>query len=1118
MISEDADGHKVRWIAEVERRVGGHSFADAVWAERSPLRRLLESVHRLHYVDKHFSRVQPPLPYLPALPLDDRWVDLRLSDGIENSPFARNRGLAELAPRVSVPRFLTISESVIVVGEPGAGKSTMMKWAARYLIAEPRSKSILPLFVSLRSYARWRARHAEGSILGFLAQQHRIDEDDFANFMADIEIASYSPNSTTSGLRGICKVLLDGWDEVPLDMRPLVRDDIHAIQHLLPVVVTSRPSGFVSSLAIETRYEITPMSYESMRLLVREWLDQEGKPELEVPLCLHLDRHISLRELARNPFVLTLLCAIVARDWPGPIPRSKGQIYSRLLEIARERCNHEFRTEGLAWTPKDISEAHAAALETLCDETGQCRYEFEYFLLVGLTRERERTAQLLESSRLITLAYEGADQWSFLHPTVHEFLAAMRLTEAGHGTNLVAFAKRPGWLHVVTFACGLISSRDDHEVWSSLREVASKMDRFGIVVLRLAAVLAEVGCNDGGRSLLGVDIRPELWRCFLRAPESRPYASALVELNPDYALEHLEDIQSSRDGVLLIATLYALLPPGVHGRQELLQAQLKLTTETGVTLLHEVDTPSLPSQLGFYPGQSHNLTLASETMSAPDILSKLSAGLDPILRRSFRIRLANLGGALAEEALTEAMDHATEANEILELSEALATLGTIGARDALMAKLRLIREKPPDNAYVITFQLLEALRGLPLEGADAQTILEIGTGERDTELRVIAVRALSNCQDERVLARLTDLMRREEPELKVRCLTMETLMKAHAFYGVRHLLREGLAAREDQGERRYAWDYVLASGVHAAPGPVPELSNFPNDLEPTVVAFLLDGQADPLHAHVAAGCRLLRWSLAIRNGLAKVALRPEAPAASRIAACEALTGFTPTPELVAQFQSLLREVSAAPRSEALVRAAADVLAAYDPTLLIRVDDPVCQRELWRAALKHGLLVHDEGIERPPAPLIRAKGTSPLDRPIFEHSLRSVFHEAFQARALEYLKILHPTAQEVVLKQGDGGKDIVVYGIGRIYACYAPARITDWREADIIAKMTSDLGKASAALGSAFKEWVFLHNHPQNALTNRLSDHVLKLREQHPGLRLDVWGIEQLWTQLNSNRT
>lgn len=1120
MRQDDINEVKHRWFEEVHSRIGQHRFSATLGDGRSQLQRLLDSIYRLHFLDKHFSKVQPPLPYLPALPLDERWVELTLSDGEENVPFARNRGLAELRPFISVARFLSSANSVIVVGEPGAGKSTMMKWAARYLITEPRNQSLIPLFVSLRSYARWRSGNVEGSILSYIAFQHGLNPEAFADFMADVEIAEATREAyrRQRGMQQICKVLLDGWDEVPIAVREEVADDIYRIQHLIPVVVTSRPSGYVSNLHIATRYQITPLSFESMRMLMREWFTEDRKPELEVQLSLHLDKHLGFRELARNPFVLTLLCAVTARDWRSPIPHSRALLYGRLLELVQEYCNSHHRTKGYAWTSNehlnDESDACAAAFETLCSESGGCCYEFELASLRPPEMESERIAKLLDLSRLITLVYEGAEQWSFLHPTVHEFLAARHLTGMNHGADLVAAALKPEWLQVMIFACGLLGNQRDHAVWVSLRAVAAKRDRFGLVALRLAAILKEVDCQDGGLQLLGEDIRPELWRCFLGAPSQRVYAMALIELDPIYPLARLEELPSGPAGILAASLLFTMLPPSLHVRSELTQLMLRLSEGSRVSMIFETETSDLPAQMGFYPVRSQNLTLASDTMTANEIVAKLEQGLEPVLRRTHRVRLASIGGGVAERHLTEAMDKTTDLSEILELTESLATLGTIGARHSIIEKLRLVRAERSEMALVVTDQLLESLRGLPLHLPEAQEIFEIACNQSEPQLRVPAIWALSNCQDDRTLLRLVDLMRLSEPDVSVRRAAIEILMKNHAFSGVRVLLNDGMNSRTDEPERRLAWAYVLSSVAHIGNNPNSPLPGFPPDSEPLLSRFLREGMKDPLHVFVASGCQVIKKNTAVAETLLSLAVDENAPLPSRIGACHSLASIQSFDGLVEQMKVAMHEASRHAEMQTLIEAMSKVLAVHDPLALIHSTNPTCQRSLWQVALQRGLFIFQDSVEDYSTRLVKNKYLPAKDKPGFYHSLQSVFHEQFQSRVVEYLKKLHSTAQEVVLKRGDGGKDIVVYDIGRVYACYAPARMADWAEEDVISKVDSDLKKASANLGDALKEWVFIHNHPQSALSNKISSHILALRNQNPNVKyFEVWGLEQLWQEL-----
>ena len=103
----------------------------------------------------------------------------------------------------------------------------------------------------------------------------------------------------------------------------------------------------------------------------------------------------------------------------------------------------------------------------------------------------------------------------------------------------------------------------------------------------------------------------------------------------------------------------------------------------------------------------------------------------------------------------------------------------------------------------------------------------------------------------------------------------------------------------------------------------------------------------------------------------------------------------------------------------------------------------------------------------------------------------------------------------MLKQGDGGKDIVVYDKGLVYACHAPERLKkDWKESEVIKKMESDFNRARTTVSTGLKEWIFVHNHPASALSNKISERALQIRASNPTLRLlEVWGIEQLWENI-----
>ena len=135
---------------------------------------------------------------------------------------------------------------------------------------------------------------------------------------------------------------------------------------------------------------------------------------------------------------------------------------------------------------------------------------------------------------------------------------------------------------------------------------------------------------------------------------------------------------------------------------------------------------------------------------------------------------------------------------------------------------------------------------------------------------------------------------------------------------------------------------------------------------------------------------------------------------------------------------------------------------------------------------------------------------------FDLSLRRVHQGDFQAKVLDYLTYLHPAAQKVELKHGDGGMDIIQINDGRVYACYAPAHMGEWEESKVIAKIRADLELVKQTLGTALKEWVFVHNFPSSALTKKIAAFMIEHRQAHPGISfMDAWGIDQLWENIVS---
>ncbi len=144
--------------------------------------------------------------------------------------------------------------------------------------------------VPLRSYARWKRNRSDGNIYEFVWEEQlglaKSLTETFVDFMVDVE--------TRSHLKGLCRVMLDGWDEVPPDLRPGLEQDMERFRWFIPVLALRDLLGLARVTFL--RSDLKSYRCRSNRCGVdARVVSQIGRMDLEKELCGHLDRHIGLR-------------------------------------------------------------------------------------------------------------------------------------------------------------------------------------------------------------------------------------------------------------------------------------------------------------------------------------------------------------------------------------------------------------------------------------------------------------------------------------------------------------------------------------------------------------------------------------------------------------------------------------------------------------------------------------------------------------------------------------------------------------------------------------------------------------------------------------------------------
>ncbi len=257
------------------------------------------------------------------------------------------------------------SRQVVLVGEPGSGKSTFFQYVTLWLAAH---------FGGLKGKASPVAGSEPPELLtGIKAVPLRIVLREFAPRLAAADsgtseqVVSHLVMELTQGShtkaaehlravleRGLAFVLFDGLDEVPPPLLPRVRQAIEAFARgdfqKCRVAVTCREVSYrLAEFRLDTfpdPHEIAPLSAELQARFVRAWYEELEiiRPEFKgegsgcgITLIEAL-RSENLEEMAGNPFFLTAMAALHRPDKPLPNTGAKlmDDLVKGVLEESRK--------------------------------------------------------------------------------------------------------------------------------------------------------------------------------------------------------------------------------------------------------------------------------------------------------------------------------------------------------------------------------------------------------------------------------------------------------------------------------------------------------------------------------------------------------------------------------------------------------------------------------------------------------------------------------------------------------------------------------------------------------------------------------------------------------------
>lgn len=380
---------------------------------------------------------------------------------------------------------------IVVLGDPGSGKSTSLKFLA-YTICSHRAEcnalqSYVPVLIKATDFAKYNAS------TGRSLSEYIIDY----NTKYGLLFAKSLENNNLV-------LLIDGLDEINVtNQRHAVVDKLNSFAAQYPeikTIVSSRIVGYKETRLSYSffHFEVERFSDEQITLFLNNWYssisaysdkNQEKAFEEANNLFRSIKRNSSVYRLACNPLLITIIALI---NYQGnKLPEKRASLYEistttlldnwvKLRVDHKNNIDKEILIELLAIVAFHIHEDYSTGLIPEKDLRDILRYE--YAKIYPHLPEKELRQDIRDIISFLRkdagfLFEKGYDEngealFGFVHLTFQEYFAAMEFnTKWKEGVlkkNLKSYIFNPNWTEVIKLAASLFKLNDPSRLGRNL--------------------------------------------------------------------------------------------------------------------------------------------------------------------------------------------------------------------------------------------------------------------------------------------------------------------------------------------------------------------------------------------------------------------------------------------------------------------------------------------------------------------------------------------------------------------------------------------------------------------------------------------------------------------------
>jgi predicted NACHT family NTPase len=354
-------------------------------------------------------------------------------------------------------------QKLVVLGKPGAGKTTFMKYLAMSCLGGKFHGELVPIFVTLKVYAEEDGKPSLQEYIFGEFKKRKISLVTLARLLEE----------------GKALILLDGLDEVKKEDDRRVKQSIDKFSRDWlenRFAITCRIAAREYQFEKFTEVEVADFDDKQIDTFVNNWFREKDPSKVE-RLIEKLKGNEPVKELARTPLLLTLLCLVfgerndflpkqselykeglevLMKKWDAKRNIEREQIYKHLSPQSKEDMlgqiafntfvngEYFFRQEDLQRQIKD----YICNLPEATADPDALRLNSE----VVLKAIEHHHGLLVERARSI---------YSFSHLTFQEYFTAREIERDRQLEMLVQNITNPRWKEVFYLTAEMLRRSDD---------------------------------------------------------------------------------------------------------------------------------------------------------------------------------------------------------------------------------------------------------------------------------------------------------------------------------------------------------------------------------------------------------------------------------------------------------------------------------------------------------------------------------------------------------------------------------------------------------------------------------------------------------------------------------